>query len=350
MDAEDRFDRRSLLLAGVGVLVFGSACSGQNDSAGQPRRTARSNSSTPSDSPTWSTPTPTPATGSKAARPPSGSRLPTVEPWSASPGDLEAGVKVAAADVVEAIGSWSAGDGGRLQRARRVEHLGQPRRFGRAYYRSLDQRADAAVLEVIEAQYGGLLATTASVLVVCRQWRSDRAGRITSGGTTVDVRLTRNQPHWRVTAVHPAVLPPPVLNASPAAKAVLAEPRIELPPAARADVASGHVHESVLSAMLRLARTYRIGVSVVRSGHPTYVFGTDRISDHTYGRAFDTWRIDGHPVVDPTTPRRLVTGYMLAVAEAGSYNVGGPYAMTYGDTSFFSDATHHDHVHAGFVT
>jgi hypothetical protein len=38
------------------------------------------------------------------------------------------------------------------------------------------------------------------------------------------------------------------------------------------------------------------------------------------------------------------------VAEAGSYNVGGPYAMTFGDTSFFSDATHHDHVHAGFVT
>jgi hypothetical protein len=348
MDAEGWLDRRSLLLAGAGLLAFGSACSGQDDSAGQSRRTALARSSTPPDSPAPSTPTL--PTVSKSAEPPSGSPLPAVEPWSASAGDLEAGVKVAAADVVEAIGCWSAADGGRVQRARRVEHLGQPGRFGRAFYRSLDQRADAAVVEVIEAQYGGLLATTASVLVVCRQWWADRAGRIASGGTTVDVRLSRHQPHWQVTAVHPAVLPRPAHHVSPAAKAVLAEPRIELPPAARADVASGQVHESVLSAMLQLSRAFRIGVSVVRSGHPTYVFGTDRVSDHTYGRAFDTWQIDGRPVVDPATPRRLVTDYMVAAAKAGSYNVGGPYAMTYGATSFFSDATHHDHVHAGFAT
>jgi hypothetical protein len=101
--------------------------------------------------------------------------------------------------------------------------------------------------------------------------------------------------------------------------------------------------------MLTLARTYRIGVSVVRSGHPTYVFGTNRLSDHPRGRAFDTWRIDGHPVVDARTPRRLVMGYMEAAAAAGSYNVGGPYLLG-SAPQFFSDDTHHDHVHAGFST
>jgi hypothetical protein len=79
------------------------------------------------------------------------------------------------------------------------------------------------------------------------------------------------------------------------------------------------------------------------------VFGTNRLSDHPRGRAFDTWRIDGHPVVDARTPRRLVMGYMEAAAAAGSYNVGGPYLLG-SAPQFFSDDTHHDHVHAGFST
>ena len=66
------------------------------------------------------------------------------------------------------------------------------------------------------------------------------------------------------------------------------------------------------------------------------------------GRAFDTWRIDGHAVVDPATSKRLITGYMHAVAEADSYNVGGPYLLAGAGNQYFSDATHHDHVHAGF--
>jgi hypothetical protein len=42
------------------------------------------------------------------------------------------------------------------------------------------------------------------------------------------------------------------------------------------------VHDSVLAAMLRMSQRYRIRVSVVRIGHPLYVFGTDRLSDRTH--------------------------------------------------------------------
>ena len=136
---------------------------------------------------------------------------------------------------------------------------------------------------------------------------------------------------------------------SEAARRVLGHPRIDLPPASRADVLSGRVHDSVLTAMLTLARRYTLGVSVVRSGHPLHVFGTSRLSDHPQGRAFDTWRIDGHPVLAGRTPRALVAGYMEAAAAAGSYNVGGPYLLG-SPPQFFSDATHHDHVHAGFAS
>jgi hypothetical protein len=39
---------------------------------------------------------------------------------------------------------------------------------------------------------------------------------------------------------------------------------------------------------------------------------------------------------------------MRAAAAAGSYNVGGPRLLS--GSQFFSDDTHHDHVHAGFLT
>jgi hypothetical protein len=200
---------------------------------------------------------------------------------------------------------------------------------------------------VLEAQYGGILSTAASVLTVCRSWRVIK-GHVVTGGHTYDVRLSRGLRRWHVTAIHPSRPGSPARDLSRAARRVLASDRIDLPPAARADVASGQVHDRVLTAMLRLSRSYRIGVSVVRSGHPTHVFGTDRLSDHPFGRAFDTWYV-GRAVIDPSTPERFVRGYMQALADVGAYNVGGPYLLG-AAPQFFSDDTHHDHVHAGFLT
>jgi hypothetical protein len=203
-------------------------------------------------------------------------------------------------------------------------------------------------LQVIDAQYGGLLTDSASVLVVTRSW-TRRHDRTRTGGHTFDVRLSRTTAGWRVTAVHPSRPGPPARRLTRDARRVLSDDRITLPPAAAADIRSGQVHESVLRALLTLGASYRIGVSVVRSGHPLYVFGTDRLSDHPQGRAFDTWQIDGHLVVDARTPRALVEDYMHAAAVAGSYNVGGPYLLG-AAPQWFSDDTHHDHVHAGFTS
>jgi hypothetical protein len=201
-------------------------------------------------------------------------------------------------------------------------------------------------IQVLKAQYGGLLADTASVLVVTRTWA--RSGdRIVDGGRTFDVRVARTDRGWRVTAVHPGEPGPASAQLSAAARRVLGSDRIALPPAARADVRSGAVHDSVLEAMLTLSARWAIDVSVIRSGHPLLVFGTDRPSDHPQGRAFDTWRIDGRSVVRPSTPRPLIQAYMEALAAAGSYNVGGPVLLG-AAPQFFSDRTHRDHVHAGF--
>jgi len=251
--------RRSFLLLGVGTLAAGCSVASSTgpSSSAKPTRPAAAPSRSPSSSLT---------------------PLPEVTRWHVDPRDVEPAAKRAA--------------------VRAIERGGNTRR---------------SALQVIDAQYGGILSSSASVLVVCRSWTRAASGEVRPGGATCDVRLVRSGRAWRVVAVHPSRPGPPARRLSGAARRVLRHPRIHLPPASRADVLSGQVHDSVLTAMVTLAHRYTIGVSVVRSGHPLHVFGTSRLSDHPQGRAFDTWRIDGHPVVAGRTPRALVAGYMEAV-------------------------------------
>jgi hypothetical protein len=260
--------------------------------------------------PTHPTTPTTPTTPTSSPTPPD---LPTVTAWRPDPNDLAPLCKLTAVRRVEAAGNGP-------------NHA----------------------VQVIDAQYGGLLTEAASVLVVTRSW-TRRGGRIIPDGHTFDVRLSRTAAGWRVTEVHPSHPGGPAATLTPTARRVLASDRIVLPPAGTLDVRSGNIHDSVLDAMLTMSASYRIHVSVVRTGHPLYVFGTDRLSDHPQGRAFDTWAIDGKAVVDARTPRSLVEDYMHAAADAGSYNVGGPYLLG-AAPQWFSDDTHHDHVHVGFAT
>ena len=288
--------RRSLLAAGLGMVATACA-SGSSDAGSSGRRP-------PTSSPTTLTRS---GAGISGAVP-----LPDVTPWRPGPGELVPECKLAAVRRIEAAGN-----------------------------------GPHAALQVIDAQYGGLLTDTASVLVVTRSWSDGR--HLHPGGHTYDVRLSRTGSAWRVTAVHPSQPGSAAGTLTTTARRVLSEDRIILPPAGAADIRSGQVHDSVLTALLTIARTHRPAVSVVRTGHPLHVFGTNRLSDHPQGRAFDTWAIDGHAVVDPRTSRALVEDYMHAVADAGSYNVGGPYLLG-AAPQWFSDDTHHDHVHAGFTS
>jgi len=273
-------------------------------------------------------------------------QLPATTPWSADGNEIQGAVKLVATRMIEALGNWDAAHAGVAAAGARLSALGiDPAMASQAA--GLLTGGVAATLQVIDAQYGGLLTSTASVLLPTRQSVIDKSGTITQRGWTFDVRLSAAVPTWKVTAINPSA-PGAATQVDSLATQVLSSSRIDLSPASRTDIASGQVHDTVLRAMLSLAQTYTISVSVIRSGHPTYVFGTTRLSDHPRGRAFDTWRINGVPVVAGSTPRSLVTGYMTAVAALGSYNVGGPYLLN--GSVYFSDQTHHDHVHAGFST
>ncbi|MGA5823620.1 hypothetical protein ACPC54_37865 [Kitasatospora sp. NPDC094028] len=332
--------RRELLRAGAAAVLLGAT----GCASGAARRTGRATAAAgaaSTGSPAAATPAPP---GSPSATP---SALPRPPLWQPGPGELQPDVKRRAVELVAALGGWPPGGQGAEAARARVAALGLPPALAdRAG--PLAPAAPEASLEVIAAQYGGLLADSASVLVVCRQWRRQADGSVAEGGTTVDVRLSRAEPRWTVTDLRPGDPGQAAASPAPAVARVLAEPRIELPPEAAADLRSGTVHDSVLEAMLRLAGPYTLSVSVVRTGHPLDVFGTTRPSDHPLGRAFDVWRIDGRAVVDPATPRQLVESFMRDAAAAGSYNVGGPVAIAGAGNQFFTDDTHHDHVHIGF--
>ncbi|MEY9945274.1 hypothetical protein ABH937_002350 [Kitasatospora sp. GAS1066B] len=338
--------RRTALRTGVGLVALAGCTGGGKSSSGatSPGRSAGQAGTAEA------TPAATRSASASAASTGPGS-LPATTAWVPGPGEIQPDVKLRAVQLIEALGSWPPGGSGAAAAGARVAALGGVDTALVSQAGPLLPTADQAALQVIDAQYGGILADSASVLVVCDQWTAaSPTGPVTAGGTTVDVRLSAAAPRWTVTALHPAAPGAAAGSLSAAASSVLADSRIELPPAALADVRSGSVHDSVLQAMLTLARTYSMSVSVVRSGHPLDVFGTTRPSDHPLGRAFDVWRINGRTVVDPTTPQDLVDGFMRAAAAAGSYNVGGPRQLSGGTTpnQFFTDDTHHDHVHVGF--
>jgi hypothetical protein len=252
-------------------------------------------------------------------------------------------------ELIQALAAWPAGQQGTAAARHRVAALGlDPALVGQAGPLLADASAREARMQVIDAQYGGILSDSASVLVVFDQWLAGAGGAVRAGGSTVDVRLVRASPRWRVTELHPAEPGPAVANPPSPGAALLASDRVHLPPAAGADIRSGNVHASVLRALAALSESYVLDVSVVRSGHPIFVFGTDRRSDHPRGRAVDVWAINGRRVVDPDTPHDLVDTFMRHGADLGSYNVGGPRQLD--GPQFFSDATHHDHVHLGFRT
>ncbi|WLW54259.1 hypothetical protein [Streptomyces sp. YU58] len=348
--------RRTLLLAaaaaGLGAAGFGGAgCT--SDGGGGRGTTASAGMSTrrtPAHSPDSEAPPTAPATPTLPTIPPE-PPLPTASPWPLARTEVEPRAKASAVRLLEALGTWPRGQQGpgparERARARDVP----PARAAHLVTRAapLLTPAPEATVRVIAAQYGGLAGDRASVLVPLRQWRRAADGSVVDGGATVDVRLTRAPSGWQVRDLHPSRPGRPLARPGPLIRRTVTHDRIHLPPAAEADIRAGHLRPAPLRALLTLAESYDIDISVIHTGHPRNVFGTSRLSDHTRMRAFDVWAVNGRTVIDPTTPDTLIDGFMRAAARAGAYRVGGPRLLGRGGEVFFTDRAHRDHLHIAF--
>jgi hypothetical protein len=328
------FDRRALVIGGlIGGATLLSACT--DDAAGKGSRLGARPSSTG------------PAVALRPRTYQPEEALPAPRPWPIRPSEVMPEVKRAAIRTLETLCQWQrGGDAAAVDRlrgrhidGRRASHLVEQARPLLGDY-------PEGALRVVATQYGGLLEDSASVIVAVRQWRRRSDGSVVRGGATVDVRVARNGRRWFVTDLRPSRPGPPSTPEPALVRRTLHHPGIRLPPAARADLLAGSLCDPGMRAMLTLADRYHLAVTVVHSGHPYYVFGTHRISDHTRMRAFDVWAIDGQPIVARSTPHSLVDGFMRDAVAAGAYNVGGPRQLD--GPQFFSDATHHDHTHVAF--
>ena len=250
--------------------------------------------------------------------------------------------------MVEAVAIWESVGGGTAASARlRLENAGYDPTLADDLEPLLGN-AEAAAAQVVVAQYGGILTDSASVLVVVDQWTLDGQGEVRAGGTTLDIRLQTDEPQWMVTDVRPARWGDDGSELSRVVRRLLENDRVRLPFAAVSDVRAGVIDDSVLRALALLAETYRLDVSILRSGHPLRVYGTDRISNHTEGRAVDIWAIDGRPLIELGADP-VVTDLMRAASGVGAHQIGGPADLDGGDLVYFADDTHQDHIHLGFL-
>ena len=275
-----------------------------------------------------------------------GAGLPPGTPWRAGAGEIKPEVKELASRLVETAGSWSAGANDTAALRTRLSAAGFPPALAGSTGALLSE-APAARTQVTYPQYGGLGSGRASVMVTAEQTLVAAAGPARRG-FTVDVRLVETGVGWAVQEALPGIPGPEALPLDAAATAVLRDRRIALPAAAAGDIRAGVVDPQVLAMLTALAAEHELAVAVLVSGHPRNVFGTDRVSKHTLGRAVDIWRIDGHPLADPATPPELVSAVMRHAAALGAVEIGGPVDLDGGPGgAYFTDDVHHDHVHFG---
>lgn len=271
-------------------------------------------------------------------------RLPRVTPYVVAADEPAVAVKRAAVAYLETLFGYDRGEGTLPGARERLAAEGLPVTAARAAAPLLSPAA-AGAIQVVYPQLGGLTRDQASIMAVVRlsQLRDDV---LTTGTRTIDVRLARRGPAWRV--IQFAALggkAPAGGRADGLGRKVLAAKRIVLPDSARWDIRAGRVDDRVLRMMLRLARDHRISVTVLASGHPTRVFGSPSTSNHTRGRAVDIWAVDGRRV---TAGGAAVRAVMETALRYGSDEVGGPVAFSTRYGGAFTDTVHEDHVHIGF--
>lgn len=205
----------------------------------------------------------------------------------------------------------------------------------------------ASVGEVEYAQLGGLTADSASVMVVLRQYLRPEEAEPVTLVRVLDVRLRLAGAEWAVDGLASDGGAPEDAPAepSPIAKAVLDDPRVHLPDSGRWDVRRGQVDDDILALIGRIAERHEIRVAVLLSGHPINVFGGDKQSNHTKGRAVDIYAIDGELVVRQRQPGTPAHTLALWLFEQGVTELGGPWDFDPPGGRSFTDVVHQDHLH-----
>jgi len=205
--------------------------------------------------------------------------------------------------------------------------------------------------QVIYPQMGGLDNGRASVMVVTRQTVGSGSETSLSVVRTLDIRLVLGATGWEFDALASAGGLFDNLEDLTLADAVASDPRIEMPDTARRDILAGTVSPILLGLMEEIADRTPYGVTVLVTGHPHNVFETDRLSDHTVGRAVDIYRVGDRDVVDDRGSDSVTNALVMWLYDRSDViQVGSPWDLD-GElsTRSFTNAVHQDHIHLAVI-
>lgn len=131
---------------------------------------------------------------------------------------------------------------------------------------------------------------------------------------------------------------------------VLAHPRIRLTAGARLDIESGRADPRILQILLSLAETYDLGrVGPIATGHSYFVKGTNRVSNHVFGRAVDISVIDGNPVGASNARAYQAAQTVASLPQPlRPDELGSPWRVLGEGMVSFTDKDHAGHIHLGY--
>ena len=131
--------------------------------------------------------------------------------------------------------------------------------------------------------------------------------------------------------------------------ALLNQPNLVLTPEARADLAAGVVDARLVRMLAAASAGHRIAVSVIQTGHSMLVAGTDRVSNHFYGRGVDIYAVDGVNVSSTNNAAlEVALAVLMTTPELRPTEFGSPWPELAAFPGAFSDADHVDHLHLGW--
>jgi hypothetical protein len=153
------------------------------------------------------------------------------------------------------------------------------------------------------------------------------------------------------------VSPPPsapapqgtVKAAAPATpQSLLGNDAIAFAPAAADDVAHGIADQRLVSLLAWIAQRHRIVVSVIKSGHPRFVTGTHKVSNHWYGRAATISDVDGRAVTRGSAAAAALWDQLQTAPKAFRPDeIGAPWSAP-GNPRWFSGPDEQAEIHVGF--
>ena len=101
-----------------------------------------------------------------------------------------------------------------------------------------------------------------------------------------------------------------------------------------------------LTALLAEA-PFDLHIGTLITGHNLHVHGTDRISNHIYGRAADVTTVNSEPVSSSSVAAHAFMQW-LTTADPQPTEVGSPFPEFNSVPGRFSDSDHRDHIHCGW--